>query len=239
MQLSLRTGTSGFNYKEWHGPFYPEGLAVEEELGYYASQLPAVEINNTFYRVPKGSVVAHWREQVPADFRFAIKSSRRVTHVKKLKDADEPLGFVLRSLEPLDETLGALLFQLPPYLRADLGLLSDFLALLPEGLPACFEFRHRSWWGDDIAQALSERGLPLVVSESDEADIEALRATPDTADWGYLRLRKADYSEDELAGWCQWLAERPWQRAMVFFKHETEGAGPKLARRFAERFGAG
>ncbi|MDJ0789879.1 MAG: DUF72 domain-containing protein, partial [Myxococcota bacterium] len=144
-ELSVGVGTSGFAYDAWKGVFYPEGLAAKKRLGYYASQLGAVEINNTFYRMPKQSVVEGWAEQVPEDFRFAIKASRRITHFKRLKEADEETGYLLGVTSALGPRLGALLFQLPPNLRHDADRLAAFLDLLPPETPAAFEFRHPSW----------------------------------------------------------------------------------------------
>jgi uncharacterized protein YecE (DUF72 family) len=234
--MKLYTGTSGWAYQEWKGPFYPETLKNDAMLAYYSEQLPAVEVNNTFYRMPAKGALAKWRDQVGPDFRFVLKASKRITHQSRLTDADS-LAFLLESANSeLGESLGAILFQLPPFLRKDAARLRDFLALLPSGCPAAFEFRHASWFDDEVYTALRERGAGLCVAESGE-DID----TPfvPTASWGYLRLRREDYDDAALERWVGRLRAAPWSHAFVFFKHEDAGAGPRLAARFRELFGEG
>ncbi len=222
-------GTSGYSYKEWKGPFYPEKLAAKDMLAWYAEELPAVEINNTFYRMPKREVLESWAEQVPDGFRFSIKASRRITHQKRLKDADEPLGFLVGNLDALGDRLGVVLFQLPPNLKLDLARFEAFQALLPTDLPVAFEFRHESWSDETVFAALRNSGHGIVVSDSIEAPAEGLAVT---APHAYLRLRRPDYERADLAKWATRLRRAKPDEAFVFFKHEDEGAGPKLAAEF-------
>jgi uncharacterized protein YecE (DUF72 family) len=236
--MELRAGTSGYSYKEWKGPFYPEKLAAREMLRFYAERLPAVEINNTFYRLPKASVLESWAEQVPPDFRFAVKASRRITHFKRLVDAGDETAYLLDTLRTLGERLGVVLFQLPPNLRADRDRLESFLSLLPEGTPAAFEFRHESWLEEPLLAPLRDRGFALVAVDAvdavDAGEDSADAAPIATADWGYLRLRAPGYERAELARWAGRIDAQPWQRAFVFFKHEDAGAGPRMAAEFLE-----
>jgi uncharacterized protein YecE (DUF72 family) len=161
--MDIRTGTSGYSYKEWKGPFYPEKLSAKEMLSFYAARLGSVEINNTFYRMPKKEVLDSWAAQVPAHFRFAVKASRRITHLKRLKEVGEETAFLLGNLEALGEKLGCVLFQLPLNLKCDLERFDRFLDLLPERSPAAFEFRNESWHCDDVLSRLRARNLALVL----------------------------------------------------------------------------
>jgi uncharacterized protein YecE (DUF72 family) len=224
-------GTSGYSYPAWKGVFYPEDLPSARMLGYYAGRLKAVEINNTFYRLPKQEVVRSWGEQVPPDFRFVIKASRRITHFARLgPEAADPTDYLLRNVAELGEKLGAVLFQLPPNLKVDLGRLEAFLGLLPADIPAAFEFRHPSWHDEAVHRLLEGRDAALVCADTDDApDDEAIVST---ASWGYLRLRRASYGASDLADWATRIAAQKWQRAFVFFKHEDEGAGPRMAEEF-------
>jgi uncharacterized protein YecE (DUF72 family) len=201
-------------------------------LGFYAGKLPAVEINNTFYRLPKASVLANWAEQVTEDFRFAIKASRRITHFKRLAGTEDETGFLLESCQALGPRLGALLFQLPPNLPLDAERLRAFLALLPEDTPAAFELRHPSWQVPEIDALLAKRGCTRVTSDTDED--ESPPQLCEAASWGYLRLRRSGYDRAALASWAQRIAAQAWQRALVFFKHEDAGTGPALAAQFLE-----
>ncbi len=232
--MRIQAGTSGFSYKSWKGTFYPEKLPAGEMLRYYSEQLPAVEINNTFYRIPKREVLERWAAQVPEDFRFSVKASRRITHFKRLKDAGEVTGYFLSAAAALGPRLGVLLFQLPPNFRLDLQRLDDFLSLLPEGTPAAFEFRHPSWADEPVYERLRARGMAWCHSDTDDAP----PAVPvRTASWGYLRLRRSDYSEEDLQAWAGRVQETGWDSAFVFFKHEDAGTGSRLARRFLELAG--
>jgi uncharacterized protein YecE (DUF72 family) len=230
--VRLHVGTSGYSYKEWKGPFYPENLAARDMLSYYAERLPAVEINNTFYRLPRASVLESWRDQVPEGFRFAIKASRRITHLKRLKGADDETRYLLRVTESLGDRLGVLLFQLPPNLRKDLPRLEAFLALLPQGTRAAFEFRHESWLDDEVQSCLRARDCALVAVDGDAP--EGSGELPSTATWGYLRLRRPAYARADLASWAGRIRSQRWDEAFVFFKHEDAGAGPGLAATFLE-----
>ncbi|MDX1383211.1 MAG: DUF72 domain-containing protein [Thermoanaerobaculia bacterium] len=227
--MQLLAGTSGYAYKEWKGSFYPDKIAPEKMLAYYAQRLPAVEINNTFYRMPKSSVLENWRDQVPEGFRFVLKASRRITHQKRLADVDEPLGYLLASTEVLGKRMGALLFQTPPYLKKDVPRLRDFLARLASGPPAAFEFRHPSWFDDEVHAALADADAALCLADGDNEE----RNPPwvATAGWGYLRLRREGYDDGELARWAERIAGEAWRSTYVFFKHEDAGAGPALAAR--------
>ena len=224
-------GTSGYSYKEWKGSFYPEDLAADGMLAHYASRLPAVEINNTFYRMPRTHVLETWRDAVPANFRFSIKASRRITHHARLKDCDEAVNFLANGLEALEDKLGCVLFQLPPYLRRDDERLDAFLSTWPKALPAALEFRHESWFDDATAKTLSRHDAAICVSEDGELPMPAFLAT---VDWLYLRLRKPDYDDAALAAWLERAGTTPATRGFAFFKHEDEGAGPRLAGRFLE-----
>jgi uncharacterized protein YecE (DUF72 family) len=230
-------GTSGFSYDEWKGSFYPDDLPAKDRLTYYASKLPAVEINNTFYRMPKTSLLEGWAAQVPDGFRFVLKASQKITHFKRLKpDSVDETAYLLKTAAVLGQRLGPFLFQLPPNMKKDAPRLEAFLEFLPEGTKAAFEFRHESWADDDVTRLLAARNLACCVADVDEeAEPEITR----TADWGYLRLRRTSYGEHDLARWRDKIAACGWQDAYVFFKHEDEGTGPKLGMRFLEIAGAG
>jgi len=228
--MELYAGTSGFSYEAWVGPFYPEGLPASAMLAHYAGRLPAVEINNTFYRLPRASVLEAWAAQVPEEFRFALKASRRITHLKRLRDAGEETGYLLRTAAALGTRLGVVLFQLPPNLGLDLERLDRFLELLPPGIRAAFEFRHPAWADAAVFERLRARDLAWVSVDAEEAP--AAGCGPATAGHGYLRLRRPGYSRAELAAWVARVAAQPWHSAFVFFKHEDAGAGPRLAAEF-------
>ena len=234
--MKLWVGTSGFSYKAWLGNFYPERTAAKEMLPFYASQLPAVEINNTFYRLPKESVLQSWAEQVPGEFRFVLKAPQRITHQKRLKDAASEVEYLFRVGKALGRSAGAVLFQLPPYLRKNLTTLQDFIAILPADRAVAFEFRHPSWFDDEVFNCLREHNCALCMAEMDESESADLITT---AKWGYLRLRRSEYSDADLLNWKERILAQPWDHAYVFFKHEDEGIGPRLAREFIELGGAG
>ena len=231
--MELHVGTSGYSYKEWKGSFYPEDLSPKKMLSYYGERLKAVEINNTFYRLPNTSVLESWASQVPDDFRFSIKASRRITHFTRLKpEARDPTEYLLSTVATLGDRLGVLLFQLPPNLKKDTDRLAGFLEMLPEGTPAAFEFRHDTWKDDDVYGLLRSRGMPLVCADTDDSE-EDEPIVP-TGSWGYLRLRRPGYDESDLERWADHISGTGWERAFVFFKHEDAGAGPKMAARFRE-----
>jgi uncharacterized protein YecE (DUF72 family) len=229
--MRLSVGTSGFSYAGWKGPFYPADLAASDMLAYYGGKLPAVEINNTFYRMPRRSVLEGWAAQVPDGFRFAVKASQRITHRKRLQDVDDETRYLLEVTEALGGRLGVLLFQLPPNLKLDLERFDRFLELLPEGTRAAFELRHPSWADPRVLDRLRARACAWVVTEQDDG------GSPDfltTATWSYLRLRRPGYSREDLAAWVTRLRARELSEVFVFFKHEDEGAGPRLAHDFLE-----
>ena len=229
--MKLWVGTSGYSYKEWLGNFYPERLAAKEMLRFYASRLPSVEINNTFYRLPKESMLKSWAEQVPAEFRFVLKAPQRITHVKRLKDAGEEVEYLFRVETALGLHAGAILFQLPPYLRKNLPTLQNFLSILPEDRAVAFEFRHPSWFDDEVFSCLREHNSALCMAEMDESESPSIVAT---ATWGYIRLRRSDYGQADLVNWKEQILSQQWDHAFVYFKHEDEGIGPKLAGEFLE-----
>jgi uncharacterized protein YecE (DUF72 family) len=227
--MRVLAGTSGYSYKEWKGSFYPEDLPASEMLRHYASRLPAVEINNTFYRMPQPKVLAAWAEQVPDGFAFALKASQQITHRKRLREAGDAVSYFLQTASTLGDRLGPILYQLPPNLKKDLPRLTDFLALLPPRSRSAFEFRHASWFDDEVFEALKERGAALCIAEDEDL------ATPPvaTAGWGYLRLRRQDYGTSDLEAWAARIQAQAWSEAFVFFKHEEQGRGPALALELA------
>jgi uncharacterized protein YecE (DUF72 family) len=230
--MTLYVGTSGYAYKEWKGTFYPKDLSDKQFLHYYGERFNTVEINNTFYRMPKMSVVEAWADEVPANFQFVLKASQRITHFQRLKDSGETFGYLLRAAGALQQRMGPLLFQLPPNLKKDAGRLRDFLALFPQGgVRAAFEFRHQSWFDDEIFDLLREFQMSLCIAEA-ETDLEVPFVS--TADWGYLRLRMPEYSDADLKAQWKQVKKQAWKNTFVFFKHEDAGKGPALAARFLE-----
>ena len=229
--MNLYVGTSGYSYKEWKGPFYPKDLSDKQMLHYYGEHFRSVEINNTFYRMPKASVLEAWAAEVPADFKFVIKASQRITHFQRLKDCRDSVDYLLDTVGVLKDRLGPVLFQLPPNLQKDAPRLRDFLALMPSQRRLAFEFRHQSWFDDEVFGILRDRQSVLCIAEA-ENDL-VIPFIP-TADWGYLRLRRPDYGDAELSEWAKKVQSQNWQDAFIFFKHEDEGKGPQMAKRFLE-----
>ena len=229
-QQLLWAGASGYAFKEWQGSFYPEKIKAEDMLAWYAARLPAVEINHTFYRMPKVAVLEQWAQATPEAFRFAIKASRRITHDARLAAdaAAEALGYLYRNLAALGAKRGPVLFQLPPFLKKDVARLRDFLALLPAEHRAVFEFRHDSWFDDEVYALLHGAGAALCVSEREDATAPPL---VETAPWGYVRLRLEQYSAAELAAWSERLAATGWREVYVFFMHEPTAPGYAAALR--------
>ena len=227
--MTLHVGTSGYSYKEWKGSFYPEKIPAKEMLNYYSQRLNTVEINATFYRMPQQSMLENWKEQVPGSFRFSLKASQRITHFKRLKETDEETKYFLDTATVLGDQLGVILFQMPPNMKKDLPRLETFLALLPQETRAAFEFRHPSWFEDDVLALLRSQNRPLVVSDTDDLPASHIDKT---ADWGYMRLRRVNYSEENLVDWVARIREQNWKETFVFFKHEDEGTGPRLAAQF-------
>ena len=219
-------GTSGFQYVEWKGNFYPEDLPTSKMLPYFAERLSTTEINYTFHRIPSPKTIENWLAQTPENFRFALKAPQKITHFAKLRDCQDTLAYFCRVISALGERLGPVLFQLPPNFKKDSDVLSSFLRELP-AMRAAFEFRHESWFDETVFALLRERNVALCIAET------AKLTTPTvvTADYGYLRLRREDYTSDDVARWAQFVRENDtnWSDAFVYFKHEEAGIGPKLA----------
>jgi len=225
--MKLFAGASGYSFKEWKGSFYPADMKPEGMLAWYAARLPTVEINNTFYQMPKVAILENWARSTPEHFRFAIKASRRITHMARLKadTAGDSLQFLYKNLAALGAKRGPVLFQLPPFMKKDLERLSEFLQLLPQGHLAAFEFRNDSWFSDDVYAALKAVGASLCLSERED---NAPPPLVETAPWGYVRLRLETYSEADLAGWARRLAGTGWKETYVYFMHEP--TAPTYAR---------
>lgn len=227
--MNLYTGTSGYSYKEWKGHFYPEKIAPDQMLQFYSTKLPAVEINNTFYRLPRREVLQGWAEQVPPDFRFVIKASQKITHMKRLKNASEETDYLMDVVGVLEKKLGVVFFQLPPNFKKDVERLGAFLETLPAHIPIAWEFRHATWFDDEVYELLRKKDAALCLADADD-ELEVPLVS--TASWGYLRLRRPGYPQDELKKWYSWIEEQKWKQSFVFFKHEDEAAGPKMAMEF-------
>jgi uncharacterized protein YecE (DUF72 family) len=219
--MRLLSGTSGFSYGEWRGTFYPADLPDTGMLGYYSGRLDSVEINNTFYQMPKPALLERWRDLVPPEFCFALKAPRRITHLQRLSGSAEAVELFLNAASVLGARLGPVLFQLPPFAKKDTTLLREFLTLLPPSLDVAFEFRHPSWFDDETYAALSERRAALCAGDSDESD----RSPPfvKTADFGYLRLRAPSYDEAGIRSWHERIGAAGLERAYVYLKHEVLG----------------
>ena len=219
-------GTSGFQYAEWKGNFYPEDLPAAKMLPFYAERFATTEINYTFHRIPAPKTIENWKAQTPEGFRFALKAPQKITHWSKLRDCGDTLEYFLKVIRDLGERLGPVLFQLPPTFKKDADVLSSFLRELPE-MRAAFEFRHESWFEAEIFDLLKWRNIALCI-----ADTDAL-GTPKkvTADYGYLRLRREDYDTTDVQRWADFVRDQEsgWKDAFVYFKHEESGIGPKLA----------
>lgn len=231
----VSTGTSGFNYPEWKGRFYPEDLPSAKMLPYYAERFRTVEINYTFYRMPTRTLLAGWASLVPESFTFSLKAPRRITHDRRLKDCSDLVRGFCEAAASLERRLGVLLFQLAPSFKCDLAVLDAFLAELPPRARAAFEFRHASWFSDAVFERLAARNLALCVADSEG------RHTPlvATADYGYVRLRDEGYDDAQVAEWAGRIAGEPrWREAFVYFKHEDEGKGPELAQAFVSHLPA-
>ena len=225
-------GTSGFAYKEWNGTFYPKGLTSSGMLRYYAEHFRAVEINNSFFRMPTEPVLRQWADDVPEGFRFAIKAPQLITHRKRLKEVDEPVAQLFQVVGSLEARLGPILFQLPPNFKKDLPRLETFLDLVPKDARAAIEFRHASWFEEDVFEALRARSAALCIAHGEDVDTPPVA----TAGWGYLRLRQVTYGEAELEEWQRFIRAQSWSEVYVFFKHEDTGTGPTLARELEEIF---
>jgi uncharacterized protein YecE (DUF72 family) len=227
-------GTSGFSYKPWRGSFYPKELPEKEMLGFYAQRLSAVEINNTFYRMPTPAALAPWTRQVPVGFRFVLKAPQKITHIKRLKGVEDETAAFQSAASALKRRKGPLLFQLPPNFKKDVPRLSTFLNLLGDATRAAFEFRHASWLDDEVFDCLRSHACSLCVADGEDLPEAELVST---AHWGYVRLRRENYDDRSLRKWITRLKQQDWSEAWVFFKHEDTGIGPKMAVRFVELAG--
>jgi uncharacterized protein YecE (DUF72 family) len=230
-------GTSGYNYPEWKGSFYPEKMPAAKMLAFYAAAFTTVEINYTFYRTPNEKILAGWSAETPAGFKLTLKAPKRLTHIAKLRDCNDLLQYFLRTAATLGPRLGAILFQLPPWLRKDLALLESFVALLPAGTCAAFEFRHASWMEADVFALLRARNLALCIADSEKfsTPIEI------TAGYGYFRLRDEGYTPEDLRRWAGVITDSAaaCSDVFVYFKHEEAGKGPQFARLLMEALGDG
>jgi uncharacterized protein YecE (DUF72 family) len=221
--MEILVGTSGYAYREWRGSFYPEKMKEKEMLRYYAERFSAVEINNTFYRLPGREMLLRWAGDVPPGFVFVLKASQRITHRQRLSaESKETVDYLFEVASALGERLGPVLFQTPPFLKKDLGRLRDFLGFLPPGHPVAFEFRHETWRDEDVREALRSRNAALVCSDTEESGTAGPTPIVPTADWGYLRLRRGDYDDAGLGAWAERIRAQPWKKALVFFKHEDD-----------------
>ncbi len=229
--MNFFIGTSGYSYPEWKGSFYPEKTPAKQFLNYYASRFQTVEINSTFRTLPATSVLEAWAEQVPSHFRFAIKAPQGITHFRRLKDVGEEVSLLIEVAGALKKRLGPILFQLPPNFKKDVPRLRAFLALLPAGCRAAMEFRHPSWFDDEVYELLRDHQTALCIA--DESDDLAVPFVA-TANWGYLRLRRADYGTAALAVWAARVKAQTWRDCYIYFKHEDTGTGPDLASRLQE-----
>ena len=225
-------GTSGFQYAEWKGNFYPEDLPAAKMLPFYAGRLSTTEINYTFHRIPAAKTITNWNSLTPAHFRFSLKAPQKITHWSKLRDCADTMRYFHDIVSGLGDKLGPVLFQLPPNFKKDTFILADFVNGLPSGMRAAFEFRHESWFGDDVWETLKSRNVALCIAETEEF------ATPKvaTADYGYLRLRREDYAKTDVERWSEFAREQTgrWSDVFIYFKHEEAGIGPKLAKQMIE-----
>ena len=230
-------GTSGYNYPEWKGSFYPSDLPTTKMLPYYAARFPSVEINYTFYRMPTEKLVGGWASNTPDPYRLTLKAPRRITHDSRLKNTGELVQGFCRVAASLGPKLGALLFQLPPNLKKDLAVFDAFLADLPPRVCAAFEFRNTSWFDDEVFERLKARNLALCVSDSEKLSAPVKV----TADYAYFRLRDEGYTPDDIARWADTIAQETsaCKDVFVYFKHEDEGKGPEFAQLLMQRLGLG
>jgi len=220
-------GTSGFQYAEWKGTFYPDTLPASKMLPFYAERFSTTEINYTFRRIPSGKTIESWFNATPARFKFSLKAPQKVTHFAKLRDCADTLRYFYQVILDLESKLGPVLFQLPPAFKKDAPLLASFLNDIPSGSRAAFEFRHTSWFDDEVFALLKNKNMALCIADSEKLSTPVVV----TADYGYLRLRRADYQASDIARWAEEIQrkENIWSDAFVYFKHEESGTGPKLA----------
>lgn len=225
-------GTSGFQYSEWKGRFYPEKLSKAKMLGFYSSVFNSTESNYTFRSIPSAETIARWVAETPEEFRFSLKAPQRVTHFSKLKECREVMKAFNSSIKGLGGKMGPILFQLPATFKADEKLLREFLKSMPKRLKMAFEFRHDSWLTEKTYSILADKNVALCWADSEEFSVPKVV----TADFGYLRLRRKNYTKSALKKSADDVRKRSdeWKEAFVFFKHEETGTGPKFARRFSE-----
>ena len=225
--MNLWIGTSGFQYAEWKGTFYPADLSAAKMLPYYAERFSSTEINYTFHRIPSAKTIDGWCKATPETFKFSLKAPQKVTHFAKLRNCGDTLRFFHQVVCDLEKKLGAVLFQLPPGLKKDAALLSEFLSDFPAGMRAAFEFRHDSWFDDEVFELLKSKNMALCIADSEKLTTPVIA----TADYGYLRLRREDYHDADVARWTEAIRQKAsgWSDAFVYFKHEDSGIGPKLA----------
>ncbi len=229
--MNIYVGTSGFAHKEWKGKFYPEKISPKDMLRFYAERLNTVEINNTFYHMPKESVLQSWAGRVPDDFVFALKAPQVITHIKQLRHVFEETEYLFRSLTVLDRKLGPILFQFPKSFHADRQALEDFLPLIPDAASCAFDFRNPTWLEEGIPDLLRKKGCSWCIEDTDENPMKEIITT---TTWGYLRLRRSDYIDADLQQWAERVLAQKWEKAFVFFKHEDEAKGAETAMRFQE-----
>lgn len=230
MSNAIYAGTSGYNYPEWRGTFYPEKFSTNKMLAFYAERFPTVEINYTFYRMPTEKLLEGWAAGTPTHFTFTLKAPKRITHDARLQRCEETLQAFCRTARTLGPKLSVLLFQLAPVFKKDAGVLRTFLDQIPEGTRAAFEFRHASWFDAEIFDALRARNIALCIADSEKLStpVEA------TADYGYFRLRDEGYQQADIEKWAAIVKALPAQDVFVYFKHEEQGLGPEFARRFID-----
>ncbi len=229
--MELYVGTSGYSYKEWKGTFYPKDLPASQMLRFYGEHFRSVESNDTFRRIPEAATLQKRAESVPANFKFVLKAPQKITHIKRLKDTSDLILDFLEAAAVLKKRRGPLLFQLPHNMKKDAPRLGAFLASFPAKCRTAFEFRHESWFDDEIFGLLRKHKVALCIADA-EGDLGAhFRAT---TNWGYLRLRRPDYDDKKLKEWLKRMQEQDWKEAFVFFKHEDEGKGPQFAQRFLD-----
>jgi uncharacterized protein YecE (DUF72 family) len=225
--MSRWIGTSGFQYTEWKGKFYPEDLPSSKMLSFYAERFSTTEINYTFHRIPAAKTIENWKQLTPENFRFALKAPQKITHWSKLRDCADTMRYFHDITSGLGSKLGPVLFQLPPTFKKDVLVLAEFVNCLPTGTRAAFEFRHDSWFVDEVWEVLRSGNVSLCIAETEEFSTPTI----ETADYGYLRLRREDYTSADVERWADFVRERreQWEDVFIYFKHEEAGIGPKLA----------
>ena len=226
-------GTSGFQYAEWKGTFYPEDLPATKMLPFYAERLATTEINYTFHRIPAAKTIDNWKHLTPENFRFGLKAPQKITHFAKLRDCADKLRYFYDVVSALEAKLGPVLFQLPPNFKKDIFVLGDFVNGLPSGMRAAFEFRHESWFDEEVFDLLKTTNAALCIADSEKLAVPKVS----TANWGYLRLRREDYSKIDIEHWVEFVrVQHGWDNVFIYFKHEEAGIGPKLAAQMMELF---